>query len=465
MKRLFTLAVSLGLCALSANAQIEREDYTAPEDSITTDDTMDDEDDVIEVDGTAFDLPEGMTLDVDQLLQEWHAQQYLSAEGETVTGEAVTLTPEEYRDRLSRIPAVMEMPYNDVVRQFIEKYTGRLRRSVSYMLGASNLYIPTFEAALDAQGLPLELRYLPVIESALKPTAVSHAGATGLWQMMLATGKRYDLEVNSLVDERRDPFKSTDAATRYLKDLYGIYSDWNLVLAAYNCGPTNVNKAIHRAGGEKDFWKIYPYLPAETRGYVPAFIAANYVMTYYCEHGITPMQTAYPMGTDTVMVSRDLSMEQVAALCNIDLDTVKALNPQYRTTIIPGSIKPYALCLPTEMLNTFIDLGDKVYEYRADELLTRRTSVEVEEGDAQRVQRSSSQRHHVGSNDYRHKSKSKSRSKKDRHKKRSSSKQTIRQGDTLSDIAKRNGTTVKRLQQLNGIKGSNIRAGKKIRVR
>ena len=195
-----------------------------------------------------------------------------------------TFTTEEYQERLRRLPVVMEMPYNSVVQKFIDQYSGRLRRTVSYALGAGNFYIPIFEEALDYYGLPLELKSLPVIESALEPKAKSPAGAVGLWQFMLATGKRYDLKVNSLIDERQDPYKSSWAAARYLRDLYKIYRDWNLVIAAYNCGPTNVNKAIHRANGVRDYWTIYPYLPSETRGYVPAFIAANYIMNYYCEH-------------------------------------------------------------------------------------------------------------------------------------------------------------------------------------
>lgn len=209
-----------------------------------------------------------------------------------------------YIERLSRLPNVMEMPYNEIVQKFIDRYTGRLRHSVSYMLGASNFYIPIFEEALEAYGLPLELKYLPVIESALNPKATSHAGAAGLWQFMVATGKQYGLEINSLIDERRDPIKSSYAAAHYLKDLYNIFGDWSLVIAAYNCGPENINKAIHRADGQADYWKIYPYLPRETRGYVPAFIAANYVMNYYCEHNICPMRTTLPAKTDTVVVSR-----------------------------------------------------------------------------------------------------------------------------------------------------------------
>ena len=216
-------------------------------------------------------IPEAMTLDIDTLLRQWNASQYLEADTNCNMQDVNPVFSDSiYVDRLSRIPTIMEMPYNNIVRKFIDQYTGRLRHSVSYMLGATNFYIPIFEEALALYNLPLELKYLPVIESALDPTAVSRKGATGLWQFMLSTAKRYDLKINSLVDERRDPIKASFAAAQYLNDLYKVYGDWNLVIAAYNCGPTSLNKAIHRAGGSKDYWTIYPYLPKETRGYVPA---------------------------------------------------------------------------------------------------------------------------------------------------------------------------------------------------
>ena len=333
-------------------------------------------------------------------------------------------------------------------------------------MGAGNFYVPIFEEALDYYGLPLELKYLPVIESALEPKARSHAGAVGLWQFMLSTAKRYDLKVNSLIDERQDPYKATWAAARYLRDLYKIYGDWSLVIAAYNCGPGTVNKAIHRANGAKDYWTIYPFLPAETRGYVPAFIAANYIMNYYCEHNICPMKTKYPITTDTVMVNKDLHFEQVAALCNIDLEAIRALNPQYRTDLIPGRSEPMALCLPTENLTAFIDNQDSIYNYRAEELLKRRTTVMVNEDlDTRSVaaRRRSNQQERVSSSRSRY---SRNASRKNRSKRSRGGKTvTVRQGDTLSEIAKRNGTTVKKLRQLNGIKGNLINTGKKLKVR
>ncbi len=383
-------------------------------------------------------LPEGMTYELDSLLQEWNAKNYLGTDEQCESSdENPEYSKEEYISRLNRLPNVIEMPYNEVVRKFIDQYCTRLRRSVSYMLGANNFYIPIFEEALESYQLPLELKYLPVIESALNPNATSRVGAAGLWQFMITTGKSYGLDVNSLVDERRDPSRATQAACRYLKDLFAIYNDWSLAIAAYNCGPGNVNKAIARSGG-KNFWEIYDYLPRETRGYVPAFIAANYVMNYYCEHNICPMSSTLPPSTDTIIVSRDVHFDQIVAVCNVKAEEVKALNPQYRTGLVPGTKSSCILRLPTHGISAFIAAGDSVYTYNSDELFTNRKEVTV----AQPARRSTS---------------SGSRSK--------AKTITIRSGDTLSTIAKRYGTTVSKLKRLNGIKGTSIRAGKRLRVR
>lgn len=313
-----------------------------------------------------FDLPEGMLVSEDSLLNEWQAKNYLfpdtTCENPNFNPE---YAPEVYRERLQRLPTIIEMTYNDIVQNFIDRYTNKMRRQVSAMLGACNLYVPIFEEALDFYGIPLELKYLPVIESAMNPKAVSPVGATGLWQFMLATGKQYGLNVNSLVDERRDPIKQTWAAARYLRDLFKIYGDWHLVLAAYNCGPGNVNKAIHRSGGERNYWKIYAHLPKETRGYVPAFIAANYIMNYYCDHNICPMLTKYPIQTDTLMVSRKMDMRQIAELCDLDLDVVKALNPQYKTNVIPGNNALSTLRLPQESIQKFLAENKEVTDEQA----------------------------------------------------------------------------------------------------
>lgn len=472
MKRIKTLLLALAASFITATAQT---------DEITVHNDQNGRDEVI-------DLPEGMSVSCDSLINEWMAKKYLYPDTTCANPDYnPTFTTEEYQERLRRLPVVMEMPYNSVVQKFIDQYSGRLRRTVSYALGAGNFYIPIFEEALDYYGLPLELKYLPVIESALEPKAKSSAGAVGLWQFMLATGKRYDLKVNSLIDERQDPYKSSWAAARYLRDLYKIYRDWNLVIAAYNCGPTNVNKAIHRANGVRDYWTIYPYLPSETRGYVPAFIAANYIMNYYCEHNICPMKTKIPITTDTVTIMRDLHMQQVAELCNIDVEAIQALNPQYRTQLIPGSSGPMTLRLPTETLNTFIDLKDSVYNYRVDELLTRRSCVEVDDrldnrsvASKRRAARqqsasesSSSSRSSASKSSSRKSSRSSSsksssrssRSSRKSKKVKSSASATVRKGDTLIEIAHRNGTTVEKLKKKNKIKGNMIKPGQKLKVK
>ena len=401
-----------------------------------------------------IDVPEAMGYEVDSLLNLYYSRTYLQPDNDcNLKDENVSYPKEVYIERLSRLPNVMEMPYNDIVQKFIDRYTDRLRHSVSYMLGASNFYTPIFEEALEAYGLPLELKYLPVIESALNPQATSHAGAAGLWQFMVATGKQYGLEINSLIDERRDPIKSSYAAAQYLKDLYKIFGDWNLVIAAYNCGPENINKAIHRAGGNSDYWKIYPYLPRETRGYVPAFIAANYVMNYYCEHNICPMRTKLPAKSDTIIVSKDVHLKQIAEVCGIDIDELRTLNPQYRRDIVNGNNKPSIIRLPATATNTFIANEDSIFNYKTETLLTRRSLVEVASSSSSSYTRKSSS------------TKRKNYTRKKRTRRSRPKRVTIRKGDTLSEIAERNHTTVKKLRQLNGIKGNNIRAGKKIRVR
>ena len=396
-------------------------------------------------------LPEGMNAEADSLLTAWNHLHYLTLPGDCEpVSEPVEYSKEDYIQRLTALPNVIEMPYNAVVRKFIDQYAGRLRRSVSIFLGAGNFYMPIFEEALEAYQLPLELKYLPVIESALNPTATSRAGAVGLWQFIITTGKLYGLEVTSLIDERRDPIKASYAAAHYLKALYDIFGDWTLAIASYNCGPGNVRKAISRAGGSKDYWQIYPYLPRETRGYVPAFIAANYIMTYYCEHNICPATAQLPAATDTVMVDRNLHVDQIIALCNISADALKALNPQYRTSLIPGFSHPCTLRLPNASMTAFIEAGDSIYAYRATELLTSRAEIEVAQAQLAPSNPKVSPRRGRG---------------RGRSTGRGARSATVRRGDTLGAIAKRNGTTVAKLRKLNGIRGNTIKAGQKIRVK
>lgn len=437
----FCLFVSL---PLSIQAQQETTDEEIDDDEIIV---TDDEGNEVEI-----EFPEAMTYDLDSLLNLYMSKTYLTESGDCQTAKTNPEFPKEvYVERLSRMPTVMEMAYNDVVRNSIDRYMGRLRHSVSLFLGAANFYMPIFEDALETYQVPLELKYLPIIESALNPRAVSHAGAAGLWQFMPSTGKTYGLDINSLVDERRDPIKASFAAAHLLSDLYKVFGDWNLVIAAYNCGPENVNKAIHRAGGIRDYWKIYPYLPAETRGYVPAFIAANYAMNYYCEHNICPMRSKLPAKTDTVMVNRNVHLNQVASVLNVDIEMLRTLNPEFRRDIVPGATKPYAIRLPQADATRFIDMQDQIYNYNSSELLNKRDEVEVNDERPTYVSSRKATR-----------SAKQGRARSGRS---SAQSVTVRKGDSLSAIARRNGTTVAKLKKLNGIKGSNIRAGQRIRVR
>lgn len=265
-------------------------------------------------------------------------------------------------DRLQAMMSPIPMVYNDQVRKFIELYVVRRRDLVQRMLSLKEYYFPIFESVLEEHGMPQELKYMSVIESALNPNALSRVGASGLWQFMLYTGKRYGLEVTSYVDERRDPVKASEAAAVFLQDLYDMYGDWHLAIAAYNCGPGNVNRAIARSGGQKDFWKIYYNLPRETRGYVPAFIAAAYAMTYASEHHIYAGETGVPPTSDTVMVYQPLHFNQVSSVIGVPTETIRQLNPQYKHDVVPAQDgKTYSLALPVDATFSFAAYEDSIY--------------------------------------------------------------------------------------------------------
>lgn len=308
-----------------------------------------------------------MERNLDSLLNLWYVQNAFSAkENFYVAGDTTliySLPDSIIIQRLRNMDCYIEMTYNDVVRKYIEMYSGRFRKQVEVMLGLSEYYFPMFEAALDKYGLPYELKYLPIIESALNPRAVSRAGASGLWQFMYTTGKLYKLNVNSYVDDRLDPYKSSQAAALYLKDLYDIYHDWHLVIAAYNCGPGNVNKAIKRSG-KTTYWGIYDYLPRETRGYVPAFIGAAYAMHYYQENNLTPKKVNYPVITDTIMVSQELHLGQVSEVLGLSMEVLRDLNPQYKKDILPAGTDTLPLRLPQEFSTSFIGLSDSIFNYK-----------------------------------------------------------------------------------------------------
>ncbi|MDY6037120.1 MAG: transglycosylase SLT domain-containing protein [Paludibacteraceae bacterium] len=381
---------------------------------------------------TAIVVPVKFDADLDEIVHNWYLTNAQLGDCRKDTG-LVLGNKELYIERLQKLPYVMEMPYNDIVKKFIEMYLQKSDK-VEYMLGlGQTYYFPMFEEALERYGVPLELKYLPVIESALNARATSRAGAAGLWQFMVPTGRLYGLEVNSLVDERRDPLKASDAAARYLRDLYNIYQDWHLVIAAYNCGPGNVAKATRYAGGgKKDYWQIYPYLPSETRSYVPIFIAANYVMNYYREHNMCPMQPTVTVATDTIMVDKRINLQQVSELLNISLDELRFLNPQYRQDIVPGNIKPYPLVLPFNQLSAYIDNRDTIPLHRAAELVANRAEVQPAQYNPSSDGRVTYYK--------------------------------VRSGDTLGGIAARYHCTVNQIKRWNGLRGSMIRIGQRLKI-
>ncbi|WP_229130232.1 lytic transglycosylase domain-containing protein [Ancylomarina sp. 16SWW S1-10-2] len=307
--------------------------------------------------------------DLDKLVNAWYAEnsikttEYVGPETKYVKEN---IADSVYIKRLQSIPSMFDLSYNKIVKNYIELYTQRRRDQVEIMLGMSEYYFPIFEEILDKEGLPQELKYLPIIESALNPKALSRAGASGLWQFMYSTGKMYKLEVNSFVDDRRDPIKSSYAAAKFLKDLYKMYGNWPLVIAAYNCGPGNVNKAIRRSGGKKNYWDIYYRLPKETRGYVPAFIAALYSFNFHAEHGLYPRPNQFPEVCDTIMVKEQLHFDQIAKFANVSKEKLRELNPQFRADIIPAYNKPYALKIPFESALAFIDNQDSIISYKKD---------------------------------------------------------------------------------------------------
>lgn len=319
-----------------------------------------------------------MTIDeanYDSLLNNFYMQQfkrnasrYQNRRATQAYAEFDDIPDSVFVKRLQSMHTVVPMTYNAEVRAFIKVYVRIMSRRLDAMLSLSEYYFPMFEETLDRHGVPQELKYLTIVESALNPQATSRAGAAGLWQFIYNTGKLYDLEVNSRVDERRDPFKSTVAAARFLKRLYDIYGDWQLAMAAYNCGPGGVNKAIARSGGKHTFWEIYPYLPRETRGYVPKYIAAAYIMNYYHEHGLTAGRYELPLHVDTIHLHKDVHLGVVSSVTGIPIEQLRQLNPQFRTDVVPASSRAYALSLPSSKASQFISHEDTIYKMSHDSI-------------------------------------------------------------------------------------------------
>lgn len=332
-----------------------------------------------------------------------------------------------YIRRIRNMNSFITLPYNNIVKNYIVLYSEKMPERIGKIIGLSRYYMPIFEEILDRYDLPEELKAMAIIESSLNPTAVSRAGAKGMWQFMYSTAKLYGLTINSFVDERLDPVASAEAAARYLKDSYKIFGDWNLAIASYNCGAGNVNRAIRRSGGKRAFWDIYPYLPRETRGYVPAFVGALYTMKYYKEHGIEPEPVAIPAAVDTFKINRMLHFNQVSELVGVPVEELKNLNPQYRHGIIPGNEREYILRIPYSYVNDFIEVEDSLYAYKADEFFNPVTIKKIKDGgDGQRIV-------------YR-----------------------VRSGDVLGKIALRYRVTVSQIKRWNNLRGNMIRVGQRL---
>ncbi|HPX05997.1 MAG TPA: transglycosylase SLT domain-containing protein [Tenuifilaceae bacterium] len=392
----------------------------------------------------AMMLYEGFSNNLDSLLNLWYIQQALDTnnfvDGVDIDSVGIhsNIPDSVYINRLAQINSIIDLPFNSIVRSYINVYTQKKRDRVEVMLGLTDYYFPIFEEILDLYQLPTELRMLPVIESALNPRAVSRVGATGLWQFMYGTGRMYKLTINSYVDERRDPIASSHAAARFLKDLYSIYKDWTLVIAAYNCGPGNVNKAIRRSGGKRNYWDIYYYLPRETRGYVPAFIAATYALTYHKEHNLNPIAMNLPLVSDTIMVNDMLHLNQVAEVLNMPISTLRDLNPQYKMDIIPAKGKSYVLRIPMESVGQYIDNEQKIFAYKDSVYFNPNNRIDP-------AKFKSSYQYDVPSG-----------SKKLVYR--------VKEGDVLGTIARRHGVSVSQLRSWNNIRGNIIRVGQKLTI-
>lgn len=382
---------------------------------------------------------------LDSLVNTWYIKNafiYDKREFDSLPENIKTYLPDSvYISRLQSLDSFLPLPYNETVRNFIGLYTIRKRELTSYIYGLSKYYFPIFEEALERYQLPHELKYLPIIESALNPKAFSRAGASGLWQFMIGTGKLYGLEINSYIDERNDPIKASDAAARYLRDLYDIYGDWHLVIAAYNCGPGNINKAVRRNGGKQNYWDIYYSLPRETRGYIPVFIAATYMMNYGQEHTMKATEPKFKTVTDTIEIHNYLNFEQLAAVMNISVEELRHLNPQYRRDIIPARPeKPYILKLPAESVSAFIDNQSQIFAYNREKYFPNNQLVPLRSG---RSRGSKVIINPAGMNE---------------------STYVVKSGDNLGAIASRYRVTVDDLKEWNNLKKHNLKIGQQLTV-
>ena len=375
--------------------------------------------------------PEDYTAEVsDSLLSIWYLHNRTTSEDEydmdSVRFQS-NVPDSVYIDRIKRMNSFITLPYNDIVRNYIILYSEKMGARIENILGLCSYYMPIFQETFDRYDLPEELKAMAIIESALNPLAVSRAGAKGMWQFMYGTAKMYGLHIDSFVDERLDPVKAADAAARYLKDAYRIFGDWNLAIASYNCGAGNVNRAIRRSGGSRAFWDIWPFLPRETRGYVPAFVGALYTMNYHKDHGLRPAAVGMPAHVDTFRINKMLHLKQVTDLAGVPLEELKNLNPQYKHEIVPGNEREYILRIPFNYTNAFIDCEDSLYRHKADVYFNPSTIKKIKDGgDGERIV-------------YR-----------------------VKSGDYLGKIASRYRVSVTQIKRWNNLKSNNIRIGQRL---
>ena len=389
----------------------------------------------------AFDYTDDVT---DSLLSIWYLHRQVRENPQTEYNMDSVHFSSEVPDRvlierLERMNSFIKLPYNETVKNYMVLYAEKMPTRMGQILGLAQYYMPIFEEAFRKYDLPLELKYMAIIESALNPVAVSRVGATGMWQFMHATARNYGLKIDSYIDERMDPVASVDAAARYLRDAYRIFGDWSLAISSYNCGSGNVNKAIKRSG-RRDFWSIYPYLPRETRGYVPAMVGAMYAVNYAKEYGLEPAPVQIPAHVDTFLVNKNLHFRQVSEVLGIPIDDLRDLNPQYYKDIVPGAQGNQVLRLPFNYSNSFLDLQDSIYRYKSAEMFSG--AVEVGRPGKNVTPNRTSGTSASGNWVY----------------------YKVRRGDNLGKIATKNHTTVKNLKSWNNLKSDKIREGQRLKV-
>lgn len=399
--------------------------------------------------------PPSLEASADALIGRWNQGYSTNLPGDTTCGSYrrnAPLTTSEmlYRDRIFRLPTAMNIPLNGQVRNGIEIFLTRKKTLISAMLSLGDYYFPIIETILDKYKLPLELKYLIIVESGMNPTAVSPAGAAGLWQFMAPTAKAYGLTINSLVDERLDLEKSTDAAARYLRDLYQVYHDWFMAMAAYNCGLGNLNRAVYRAGGRTDYWSVYPFLPRETQGYVPLFIGAFYAMNYHADYQICPKNVSLPLATDTLIIRHSLSIRELSEAAEVSQSLFQLLNPQYKKGTVPGHISPCVIRLPMKAINRLDRRLEELYEnvekVRLGKMTVAASELSTGEGESAEEKALEPAEPIAPS--------------------AKTSTYTIRKGDTLAGIAKKHGITMDQLMKANRIKSTQYKLlpGKKLTI-